>query len=85
MENKPKLIDTFHWMKLLPVIEKDNLYRLSREKDITTSHAYQIVKEFVRKGWVHCEKKGRSNKYTLTDKGKQVKETCDLVNQFVKE
>lgn len=56
------------------------LWRISKDLDISSSGSIlAVIKLFVKKGVVKVERKGRNNKYVLTNKGNRIAEHLQKV------
>ena len=67
------------WQRAILHIDEMNLSRLSYRIDMTYSHLSKIVKEMVGRKWVVVTKHGRTNKITLTKKGEQMRDACQII------
>jgi predicted transcriptional regulator len=75
-EERIMKIDYRIWMELILYIESGNLTKIARKMGYTYSHASNITGELVKKGWLKKRLDRRTNTYTLTTKGKRVREAC---------
>lgn len=65
------------WMEIILYIENHNLSKASRWMGITYSHAHKIAKELEDLGLLTRQKKGRTNYFKLTKKGKRIQFLCE--------
>ena len=61
------------WMEILEKLEDKNMNKICRDVECTISHGYDIMNEFIERGWITSKKVGRINDIKLTKKGKKVK------------
>ena len=62
-------------MKLLP---SDTMLELSKKTNLTEPSVYNIMKEMRKAKWLTYIKVGRTNKITLLEPGKRLKEAMEF-------
>lgn len=72
-----------NWVFLLPVVCTGGAERLCRRLGVSYGNVYNLIREFIRCGWLSVEKVGRNNVYTYTAEGLRVVHLCNELIKIV--